>query len=229
MLRACSVLAIALLVASGLSGAGCASVPDGAYFPESKDPHTIALSNALYRAARAAGDDPSRYSFAVFATRDVSAYSAEDATFYFSEGLARQPGPVMEAIIAHEVAHEVLGHAGQRRALSLGLRAGFTVLGVVVPGAGLLDLALNPLIVRAFTRDQEIAADLKGAEILRSMGYRTPQRTMAEALRAAHAVNGRPSGGLLATEPSLDDRLAALEPLEPPDGETPATGAALRR
>lgn len=204
----------AALIVGLVLAAGCASAPDGAYFPPPTDPSTKTLAHVLHRAAIAAGDDPSRYSFALVATRAVAAYSADDATFYFSDGLARQPVPVMEALVAHEVAHEVLGHAGQRRALSLSLRAGFTVLGVVVPGAGLLDLALNPLIVRAFTREQEIAADLKAVQILERMGHGRPRLAMAQALRAAQAVNGRPGGGLLSTEPALDDRLAALQPLE---------------
>ena len=76
------------------------------------------------------------------------------------------------------------------------------------------DLVANPLIVRAFTRDQEIAADLKAVEILRDMGYRAPRRALADALRAAATVNGPPRGGWLATEPSLEDRLSRLEPLE---------------
>jgi Zn-dependent protease with chaperone function len=172
------------------------------------------LAEALHRAAQAAGDDPARYSFALVASRDVAAYSADGATFYFSEGLTRQSRSVVEALVAHEVAHEVLGHAGQRRALSLSLTAGFSILGVLLPGAGLLDLALNPLIVRAFTRDQEIAADLRAVEILRVMGYAAPLATFAVALRAAYAVNGARGGGVLASEPSLDDRLTALGPLE---------------
>lgn len=195
----------------------CATFPDGAYFPAPGGTETAAVSHALYRAARAAGDDPSRYSFALVRTRTVTALSAEDATFYFSEGLARQPAPHVEALVAREVAHEVLGHAGQRRAVSLSLSAGFTVLGVVVPGLSLIDFVVNPLVVRAFTRDQEIATDLKAVEILRSMGHESPRRTVADALRAAAAVNGPSRSGLLASEPSLDDRLAALEPLEPPE------------
>jgi len=204
-----AVLIVLLVVA-----AGCAAAPDGAYFPEPADPATRMLTHVLYRAAAAAGDDPTRYSFALVASRDVAAYSADDATFYFTEGLARQPRVVVEALVAHFVGDEGLGHAGQRRALSMSLRAGFTVLGFVVPGAGLLDLALNPLIVRAFTRDQEIAADLKAVQLLAAMGHAEPRLTMANALRAAHAINGNPRGGLLAAEPGLDDRLGALAPLE---------------
>jgi Zn-dependent protease with chaperone function len=202
-----------LLVLLGV--AACATVPDRAYFPPADREETRVLAATLYRVAAAAGDDPTRYSFALIATRDVSAFTAEDATFYFSEGLAHQPPRVIDALVAHEVAHELLGHRGQRRALSLGLTAGFTVLGVAVPGAGLLDLVVNPLVVRAYTRDQEIAADLKAADLLGSMAYEAPRRVLADALRAADKVNGRPRGGWLATEPALEERLAALEPLEP--------------
>ena len=198
-----------------LGVAACATVPDGAYYPAPGRAPTRLLAAALYRVAEAAGDDPGRYSFAMIATRDVSAYTAEDATFYFSEGLARQPAPVIDALVAHEVSHELLGHRGQRRSLSLGLSAGFAVLGVIVPGASLLDLLVNPLVVRAYTRDQEIAADLKGADILGALGYDAPRRAVADALLEASKVNGARHGGWLATEPTLEERLAALEPLEP--------------
>ena len=96
---------------------GCATVPDRAYFPPPEAADTRVLATTLYRVAAAAGDDPTRYSFALIGTRDVSAFTADDATFYFSEGLARQPVAVVDALVAHEVAHELLGHRGRRRAL----------------------------------------------------------------------------------------------------------------
>jgi Zn-dependent protease with chaperone function len=207
------VRTLVLVVALGVLTA-CTTVPDGAYYPPAGHEHTRVLSAALHRAAEAASDDPRRYSFALISTRDVSAYTVEDATFYFSEGLARQPPRVLDALVAHEVAHELLGHRGQRRSLTLGLGAGFTVLGVLVPGTSLLDVLVSPLVVRAFTRDQEIAADLKAVQLLRTMGYETPRRVLAEGLAHAAAINGPPPGGWLATEPALDDRLAALAPLE---------------
>lgn len=204
-----AVLGLVVLVSTG-----CAGIEERAYYPPDAAA-TRALAETLYQAARAAGDDPGRYSFALLATRDVSAYSADDATFYFSEGLARQPRAVIDALVAHEVAHEVLGHAGQRRALRWSLTAGFTVLGFVVPGAGLLDFVVNPIIVRAFGRDQEIAADLRAVEILRIMGHGEPKQVLVDALRAAHAVNGAKPGGVLATEPTLEERLAKLGVVEP--------------
>ena len=173
------------------------------------------LAEALYRAARASSEDPQRYSFAMVRTAKVRAYTADDATFYFSEGLARQAPRVVDALVAHEVAHELLNHVAARRALSLSVTGGFTVHGIVVPGLSALDLLANPPIVRAYTRDQELAADRRAIEVLRDMGYATPRRVLADALRAAAALNEPPDGGPLAAEPELRERLAGLEPLEP--------------
>jgi Zn-dependent protease with chaperone function len=206
-------MARALFLLLVLVTTGCGGLERRAYFPPD-DASTRALAHTLYRAAQSAGDEPGRYSFALLASRDVSAFTADDATFYFSEGLAQQPQAVIDALVARQVAHEVLGHAGQRRALTLSLTAGFTALGLIVPGAGLLDFAVNPLVVRAFSRDQVVAADLRAVEILRGMGHAAPKTTLANALRAAHAVNGPRTGGWLAAEPSLDDRLTALAPLD---------------
>ncbi len=190
-------------------------IPERAYYPDATGPHTKRLSETLYRAAVAAGDDPARYSFAMIQTSKVAAVTHEEGVFYFSEGLAAQIPEHVDAFVAHEVAHEVLGHAGKRRALSLGISGGFTVIGFVVPGLGLMDFLVNPVIVRAFTRDQSLDADLRTIEILRAMGHEAPRRTLAAALKAAASLNGPPEGTpLLAIEPDLEDRLAALEPLE---------------
>ena len=205
---------LALLVVLALALSACASHPEGAYYPTPEKPGTLTISYTLHRAALAAGDDPEHYSFALIKTDEVTAFAADEATFYFSEGLARQPQRHIDALVAQKVAHEVLRHAGKRRRLSLSVTAGFAVLGIAVPGLGLLDFLVNPLIVRAFTREQELDADQRALDILRAMGHEAPRRTLAAALRAAGAVNRPVTGGLLATEPDLDDRLVRLEPLE---------------
>jgi Zn-dependent protease with chaperone function len=185
------VLAVALL-------AGCATAPPGAYFPPPANPTTVRVADILYRAAAAAGDDPERYSFAFVESRVATAYSDEEAVFYFTDGLTRMPPEVIEAVVAHEVAHEVLGHIGDRRRLSLSIFAGFTLLGMVAPGVGLLDFIVNPIAVRAFSRHQELAADRRAVAILGAMGHSTSPRPK-ESLT-----------GLLSTHPTLAERLAAL-------------------
>jgi Zn-dependent protease with chaperone function len=190
----------------------------------------VAVAHSLYRAAEAAGDDPARYSFAFVKTDEALAHCAEDATVYFSDGLVQLPHHVVEPVIAHEVAHEVLGHVGTRRALSLSVSAGFMALGFVFPGVGLMDFIVNPLIVRAFTREQELAADRKAVDILRAMGYETPRRALAEALRSVDHAKGSPATpALVSTHPALGTRLRALEPLEPRRALAAGTDAIVTR
>lgn len=206
-------------LAAGLLLTACATAPEGTYFARPTDPSTTRIGHILHRAAIAGGDDPQRYGFAFIKSPTAAAYSDEDATFYFTDGLMRQPDPIIEAVVAHEVAHEVLGHVGTRRKLSLSLTASFAALGLFAPGAGLLDLVVNPLVVRAFGRYQELQADQKAVEILRAMGHRSPRRALARALQTLAEYTPKEKeglGGLLATHPDLDDRLAALEPLEAP-------------
>lgn len=198
--------------------AGCAGVPSGAYLPSPTHPDTLKVSHALHRAAAAAGDDPAHYTFALVASLQVQAWSAEHATFYVTDGLARMPVEVVEPLIAHEVAHEVLGHLGRRQALSLSITAGFSLLGIFIPGASLGDLVVNPLVARAYAREHELEADARAVEILQVMGYKAPRRALWLALQAARTRNGKiqEQGGVLATHPQMAERLAALQPLEPP-------------
>ena len=205
--------------------AGCAGLPAGTYYPAANDPNTLRVANVLHRAAVAAGDDPARYTFTLIKTRQPAAFTDEDATFYVSDGLAQMPTPVLQAMIAHEVAHEVLDHVGTRRRMAVGMTGGFSAAGFFMPGVGLLDLLVNPLVVRAFSRKQELEADRRAVEILRDMGDPTPRRSLAQALRAVDAAPVRSQegeGGALDIRPSLSERLSALEPFEP----LPVTGAA---
>ncbi len=206
---AASILAVLL--------AGCSAAPRGAYFPPPGDPHSARVAHVLHRAAVAAGDEPERYSFGFIASPVAVAASDEEATFYVTEGLARQPLPVLEAAIAHEVAHEVLGHVGTRRMLSMSLSAGFTVLGFFFPGTGLIDFVASPLAIRAFTRRAGAGCRSAGGGDPPGDG---PRRAAQEprpgdpgARRRQGAAEGGAPGAALAA-PGLEERLDALEPLE---------------
>src|SRR3990172_2320888 len=172
--------------------AGCAFVPSGTYLPSLTDPDALKVSHALYKAAQAAGDDASRYSFALVKSPQAQAWTAEDATFYVTDGLARMPVHIIEPLIAHEVAHEVLGHLGQKQALSLSITAGFAIIGVLIPGASLADFVVNPLVMRAYSREHELQAD------------------------AAGKGKTKEEGGVLAPPRKMPERPGAPQPLEPP-------------
>jgi Zn-dependent protease with chaperone function len=216
MLRSLALAAVLTLAT------GCALIPpshpDLAYYPSPRDPGAVKISRTLARAARAVGDDPDDYSFALIQTKAVTSFATPYGTFYFSDGLAQLPQRHVDALVAQKVAHDVLGHTGKQRTLSLSITAGFALLGIFVPGGGLADFVVNPVVVRAYSREQELDADQRAIEILRDMGHAAPRQSLAGALRAAAAANPPASPfieqRILAREPALEDRLAALEPLE---------------
>jgi Zn-dependent protease with chaperone function len=217
MLRSLGLLLVLALAT------GCALIPpthpDLAYYPSARDAATVRISQTLHRAAEAAGDHPDRYSFGLIQTTQVTSFVGDDATLYFSDGLVRLSQRHVDALIAQTVAHEVLGHSAKRRNLSLSITAAFAMAGLFKPGIGLIDFLVNPLIVRAYSREQELDADQRAIEIVRDMGHTAPRQTLAGALRAAAAANPPASPffeqRILAREPDLQARLAALEPLEP--------------
>lgn len=194
-----------LLLAVLTTLTACATVPDNTYYPDPSAPETRVLAQALYRAARAASEDPKRYSFAMLRTAEVRAYTADEATFYFTQGLALEPPTVIDALVAHEIAHALLDHVGRRRPLAASVSGGLSVL----------DFFASSLVVRAYTRDQEMEADQRAIEVLRDMGYTTPRRALAQALREAATRNDAADGRPSTADADLRDRLAALEPLEP--------------
>ena len=102
--------------------------------------------------------------------------------------------------------------------MPVGMTSGFGAAGFFVPGVGLLDFMVNPLVVRAFSRRQELEADQRAVEVLRAMGSPRPRRSLAEALRAVEEAPVRSqeaSGGAMDIRPTVEERLSALEPLEP--------------
>src|SRR2546430_1779978 len=104
--------ALLVIVAVAAWSAGCASLPVGTYYPSPADPNTVRVAHILHRAAVAAGDDPTRYSFAFIKSQHAAAYTDEDATFYITDGLARLPTPGLDAPVADAVPHQFSIYVG---------------------------------------------------------------------------------------------------------------------
>ncbi len=189
--------------------------PKGAYEPKPFTAQYQRLSRSLAQAAIAVGEQPDRYKFGFIRSWEVNAANAGAGTFYFTDGLAAQPQEVIDGVVAHEVAHEVLGHVGRQIATSFAVSTLFAVGGAFVPGLQYADYAVNPLVTRAFGRTQELDADRKAIEILRKMGHTEPERVMLGVLSQLKDRYGAAGGGLLATHPNIDERIAEIAKLRP--------------
>lgn len=112
-------------------------------------------------------------------------------------------------VLAHEIAHDDLGHVAKAQALGAGLNIGMVILDQIIPGSGAITPIAGALIARGYSRNEEFAADQHGATLLERAGQ--PRQIMVETLTWLMNTSGSGgSGGFFATHPATDDRIEAL-------------------
>lgn len=141
---------------------------------------------------------------------DINAANAGNCEFLFTTGLLRRASDdQLRGVLAHEIAHQDLGHVAKAQALGAGLNVGVAVLQQFFPVAGALAPVAGTLIARGYGRTEEYAADRHGIEILRRAGY--PKDVLLDTLAWIRRTSGDNGGGFLSTHPAIDDRIAALQ------------------
>jgi Zn-dependent protease with chaperone function len=141
---------------------------------------------------------------------DINAANAGNCEFYVTMGLLRRADDdQLRGVLAHEIAHEDLGHVAKAQVLGAGLNILSAGLQQLFPAAGVLAPIAGELVARGYGRSEEAAADRHGVDILRRAGY--SKDTMLDALTWIRRVSGSGGGGFLSTHPGLDDRIAAIE------------------
>ena len=140
----------------------------------------------------------------------INAASAGGGEFYVTTGLLQKANDLQLAgVLAHELAHDDLGHVAKAQALGAGLNIGMIVLDQIIPGSGALTPIAGSLIARAYSRNEEYAADRHGVDILKRAGY--PAATMMNTLTWLTQIEGKDGGGgFFATHPATADRIEAL-------------------
>jgi len=138
---------------------------------------------------------------------NINAANAGSGQFYVTTGLLEKANDdQLRGVLAHEVAHEDLGHVAQTQALGTGLNIGMIILDQIIPGSG----AITPLVadlgvMKPFSRKDEYEADSHGVEILKRAGFDGKQ-VMANTLTWLLQTSG-PGGGFFATHPGTEDRV----------------------
>lgn len=139
----------------------------------------------------------------------VNAGSAGEGQYIVTTGLLRKANDQQLAgVLAHEVAHDDLGHVAKAQRLETGLAIGMVILDQIIPGSGQLAPVAGTLISRAYGRNEEYQADAHGAELLKRAGY--SPKVMEETLTWLINTEGGSGGGFFASHPATDDRIAAL-------------------
>jgi predicted Zn-dependent protease len=143
---------------------------------------------------------------------EVNAGNAGGCQFLLTAGLLRQANDdQLRGVLAHEIAHQDLGHVARAQVLNAGLGIGAALLDRFFPGSSALTPIAGTLIARGYGRTEEYAADRHGVDILRRAGY--PAEIMVDTLNWLRGIAGDGGGGFLSTHPAIDERIAALRNL----------------
>lgn len=143
----------------------------------------------------------------------INAANAGGGEFYVTRGLLEKANDEqLTGVLAHEVAHDDLGHVAKAQALGAGLNIGMVILDQLIPGSGALTPIAGQLIARGYSRSEEYAADRHGVELLKRTGR--SKETMINTLTWLLQTEGTSGGGFFATHPATEDRLQALRELK---------------
>ena len=140
---------------------------------------------------------------------DINAANAGNGEFYVTTGLLQKANDQqLMAVLAHEVAHEDLGHVAKAERLNTGLNIGMVILDQIIPGSGNLTPIAGTLIARGYSRKEEYQADQHGVVLLQRVGQ--PKEVMISTLTWLMQTEGSGGGGFFSTHPGTADRIEAL-------------------
>jgi Zn-dependent protease with chaperone function len=144
---------------------------------------------------------------------EINAANAGNCEFYVTIGLLRRANDdQLRGVLAHELAHQDLGHVAKAQVLGAGLGALSAGLQGLFPGAGVLAPIAGELLARGYGRNEEYAADRHAVQILERTGH--SKEELVESLSWIRRVSGSGGGGgFLSTHPAIDDRIATIQKL----------------
>jgi beta-barrel assembly-enhancing protease len=142
----------------------------------------------------------------------VNAASAGGGEFYVTTGLLlKASDDQLRGVLAHELAHDDLGHVAKAQALGAGVGIGVIILDQFFPGSGSLTPIAGALITSGYSRQEEYDADRHGVDLLRGAGY--SKEVMINTLTWLLQTEGASGGGFLASHPGTQERIDALRKL----------------
>jgi predicted Zn-dependent protease len=201
--------------------AGCAAVSTGPPEPQAPDIRQVSPQQAqrVYRvmtpllAAMNKPRSPKEVYIGILDDPQINAANAGGGHFYITTGLLQKANDSrLRGIMAHEIAHDDLGHVAKLQTLGAGLGLGIVLLEQLLPGSSAVTPIAGDLIARGYSRSEETSADRHGVAILNRAGY--PKDVLIDALSwVASASGGGGGGGFLSTHPATEDRIEELKRL----------------
>lgn len=142
----------------------------------------------------------------------INAATAGAGRYFVTTGLlSGATDDQLRGVLAHEIAHEDLGHPAKAQVVGAGLSIGAALLEQLFPGSATIAPIAGTLISNNYTRPLELQADRHAVTLLERAGY--SKRTMLDTLQWLQRRSGDSGGGVLSSHPALSDRIQALRSL----------------
>ncbi len=142
----------------------------------------------------------------------INAASAGGGRYFVTRGLLdRANDEQLRGVLAHEIAHEDLGHPARAQIVGVGVSLGAALLEELFPGSSSLTPLAGTLISNTYTRPLELEADRHAVTLLERAGY--SRRTMIDTLSWLERRNGDTGGSILSSHPATSERIQALRAL----------------
>jgi len=143
---------------------------------------------------------------------EINAASAGGGQYYVTRGLLNEANDEeLRGVLAHEIAHEDLGHPARAQLVGTGVGIGVALLEQFFPGSSALAPIAGSLITNNYTRPMELEADRHAVVLLERAGY--SKQTMINTLSWLERQNGDTGGGFLSSHPATSERIQALRAL----------------
>jgi len=143
----------------------------------------------------------------------INAASGGNGQYYVTNGLLNAATEdQLRGVLAHEIAHEDLGHPAKAQVVGVGVGLGVALLEQIIPVSSSLTPIAGTLINNSYTRPLELQADRHAVTLLQRAGY--SKDTMTDTLAWLVRLNGDHGGGILSTHPATSERIHALRSLK---------------
>jgi len=150
---------------------------------------------------------PQQVSVGIVADDALNAANGGGGKFLVTTGLLeRANDEQLRGVMAHEIAHEDLGHVTKLKISATGVD--MVLLEQLAAERSTLTLIEKPLMTLSFSRSEEIQADRQSVAILERAGY--PRAVVIEALTWM-AKSSAGAGRFVSTHPNIGERIKTLE------------------
>jgi Zn-dependent protease with chaperone function len=152
----------------------------------------------------------------------INAASMGRGVFVLWTGLASLPDESLDAIFAHEIAHEQLQHSrnmAEVADLTNFLGEILSTVSAADPGTErVLRRWSGKFVIPRYSQKQELEADARAVRLLDGVGYNDPPGVICRTFKMLRKKVGEGGGGFFASHPGLTNRIAAIRTAYPQSG-----------